>query len=419
MERALGLKAPDNELTLSPVERSIILDHVPMPKGLDARLRFAVHSAEGMAVRLGDAELEVFCECMLEVLSETDDTALADILTGILSRIHPVTQADIPETFDRSMFPPEIPDAICQEIHDLLRSGEFETLEEAYAAVQELLETHNDQPQDHLLGLTPEQGYRLLARGWNESGSVVQIQNDMAPEELSGSEYYRHATIVLGLLEEAGGAKLTAKKNLNRAWVQRIVREIIEPRFAYLLEDGTFDSISEERCPPVHYLRIFLEAARLVRVDKGKLRVTKLGRDCLKPDRAGDLQARLFLAMVTKFNLAYFDGMPDYYGVQETYPFIVYALGQVAREPVTVAVVRENVYLPQVAEAFAEDEFCSHANVALHTRVLRPLLDFGILIWILEENESDSEPAEDKVQVSPLFDRMIHFVLEPEAAPEP
>ena len=401
------MKSPENAIRLTPAERTVILQHVPLPNGVIARLRFAVHSEAGVEVRMSDADFDTFTRAMLMVLAETDDMALADILTGVLSRIHPIEPDSIPEEFDRSMFPPDLPDAICQEIHTMLRTGEFPTLEDAYEAVQALLEGHNDEPLAVLGGLTPDQGFRLLTRGWNQPGSVLQIQDDMTAEELAGSAYYRHAVAMLRLVEAAGGAKLTPQKNLNRQWVQQILTQIVEPEFAFLMKDTRFQKLNEQGCPPVHHLRIFLEAAKLVRVQKGKLHVTKLGRQCLDPARAGELQRRLFVAMGTQFNLAYFDGAPDYPDVQETYPFILYALGKAASEPIDKDEACNAIYLPEVAAGFETYQDFSHASFVFHSRIARPLYDFGLLRWTPGIEELD--PAQRRFQVTPLFARMIHF----------
>lgn len=403
-----------NILPLTHEEHTTIANHVSLPKGLSARLRFAVHTQIGVEVRLSDAELDTLTRAMLELLSETEDLLLADILTGVLSRMHPGTDEDIPEEFDRSIFPEEIPDEICQEIHTLLREGKFDTIDEAYAAVHSLLEEHNDEPLDALLGLTPAQGYRLLSSGWNEPGSAIQVRSDLTAEDLAGTWWYSHALIMLGLISEAGGAQLTQTKNLNRKWVQRLIWALAAAENAEMPDENDFANITEQRCPPVHYLRILLEMGGMVRVHKGKLVVTKLGKRCLDPAHAGELQAGMFLAMVRKFNLAYYDGAPEYEGVQGTYAYILYALGEVAREPVKDQVVSSAVYLPDVAEEFAVFEHFSHAHLVLFTRVLRPLRDFGMVsLTPVDKDDEDSSSIRQEylVQTTPLFYRMIHFDL--------
>lgn len=411
------MKTQQNVLQLTTLERAAILDHVPLPPGVVARLRFAVHAGANVEVRLSEEELDAVARSMLHVLARTEDMALAEVLAGILSRVKPVLAEDIPEEYDRSDFPPEIPDEICQEIHTLLRSGAYSDLDEALEAVKHLFEGHNDEPLEVLSGLTPDQGHQLLSGGWSEPGSAIQIRGDVAPEEVAESMYCRNATTMLRLLEEGGGAGLTTKKNLNRKWVQEILQAFYAPRHDFLLEAKEFATISEQRCPPVHYVRILLELARLIRVCKGKLLVTKLGRECLDPARAGALQAHLFTAMVTKFNIAYFDGAPGYSGVQETYPFILYVLSQVAREPVPESVARAAVFLPEVAAGFAVYERFSHENLVFHTRVLQPLRDFGLVRWTPEERDV-MDDTELQLQITPLFDRMIHFDFSRAAAPK-
>jgi hypothetical protein len=398
-------------LFLTTEEKNAILQHVPLTKGIEARLRFAVHARGGVEVRLSDEEFDILMRRTVAVIAKTDDSALIAVLSGLFDRIRPRVDDTVPETFDRSVFPEELPDEICQEIHTLLRNGDFQSMDEAFQAVQGLLMRHNAVPRSDLMGLTPEQGFQLLGNGWGEANSAIQIRDDMPAEALSESLYFRRGTIMLRLLDEADGAALTPKKFLNRKWVQRLVQAFAEPEDEHPLEERWLKSIAEQRCPPVHYVRILLEESRLIRVFKGKLVLTAAGRKCLDPARAGELQALLFRTMVTRFNLAYFDGAPDYPEVQETYPYIVYVLGRVAREPVPLAEAQKAAYLPGVAEVFAVYEHFSHADFVFHSRVLRPLRDFGLLRVTPDDANASTPKDERRVQITPLFDHMIAFTF--------
>jgi len=372
-------------------------------------LRFAVHGPNGIDVRLDDSDFEAFIHALLGVLAETDDMALADILTGILSRVRPRGPVEVPDEFDRSMFPPEIPDEVCQQIHGLLRDGEFETLDDAYAAVQALLDGHNDQALDALFGLSLDQVYRLLYSGWNEPESVLRVRTQIPASELAESCFCRNAQVFLQALEDEGGTKLTPKKNLNQKFVARMRQETTWVAYQELLNEDYFRGKNEEDAWPIHILRILLSAARLVRVLKGKLQVTKLGRHYLEPENTGELQARLLIAMCTEFNLAYLDRAPEYIGVQDTYPFILYALGKSAREPVPVMDIFKDVFLPDVAIEFEEGEYHHDGMIVLDTRVLWPLRDFGLLQVTPLRRDFREPKAPRLVQLTPLFEKMFEF----------
>lgn len=404
----------DNLITLSPAERKAILQHVPLPKGVDARLRFAVQGNAGVELHLSDQDFYAFVQSMLRTLAETEDMGVADVLTGIISRFQAVLSADVPETFDRALFPEDMPDEICQEIHSLLQTGQYDTLDAAFEAVQALLEEHNNRVHESLMGLTPAQGYRLLASGWNGPDSVIQILDGPAAEDLAESAYYQRALALLRLLDEAGGAELTAKKNLKRTWVQRLLKAFSGPDLKYYLDDVEFAKLVEDRCMPVHMVRVLLELAKLVRVRQGKLILTRLGQSCLKPDRAGELQARLFLAMVTELNLAYMDRAPECPELQETYPYVLYVLGQVGREPINAQEARALAFLPDVAESFEGYPGRALEDLVFYSRVIRPLRDFGLLRTLRDSEEEEGwDIKETRIQLTPLFDQMIYFDLHP------
>ena len=121
--------------------------------------------------------------------------------------------------------------------------------------------------------------------------------------------------------------------------------------------------------------------------------------------------------MVSRFNLAYLDRCPEYRGVQETYPFILYALGQLAREQVSLEVVLPGVFLPSVAEVFIESEYHSDSMHVLDTRVLWPLCEFGLLTLTPERTRFRDSPSDCFVQLTPLFEKMVHFDFEAALAP--
>jgi hypothetical protein len=148
-----------------------------------------------------------------------------------------------------------------------------------------------------------------------------------------------------------------------------------------------------------------------VRHYKGKLAITKKGRHALEDDGAAALQCLMFQSLYNEFDLAYLDTLPDYPGVQATIPFIFYAIQQSAQEPIAAGDLIAKAYTPAVAAEFSEGPYPRHALVTFFTRVLRPMEDFGLVQHTRIGNKHERDLARDQVQVTPLFNAMLHFDL--------
>ena len=68
-------------------------------------------------------------------------------------------------------------------------------------------------------------------------------------------------------------------------------------------------------------------------------------------------------------------------------------------------------YTPAVAAEFSEGPHPSHAVLVFFTRVLKPMEDFGLVQHTRIGSKHERDLARDQVQVTPLFNTMLHFAL--------
>ena len=125
------------------------------------------------------------------------------------------------------------------------------------------------------------------------SNRAIRLEPDLADAEISGSAVTANALILLRRAADTGGLKLTATGNLSRAVVEEMFVIIQAPDYdkAELLRFQKV--INEPDFLPLHFIRILLQAAKLIRTHRGKLLPTPLGRRILAAEQHGTLAGPL------------------------------------------------------------------------------------------------------------------------------
>ncbi|MCF6284924.1 MAG: hypothetical protein L3K26_07025 [Candidatus Hydrogenedentes bacterium] len=406
------MQADSHTLMLTPKEREEVLKNLSLPNGIAARFRFALHQGDLLEISLSEAELEAFLTHLSDAMSETEDEAFVSAVAGITERNTPWEPGGDFE-IDRDMFPEELPEELFEKIQALLKEGDFRSPEEAFAAVQELVMAYVDIPiEDYFHGLSQDEAYRLIDGPWDKGDSVLRLSADLSVDDLAGSAMANSGRRFLAAVAEEEPIRLTASKNMNRKSLLRITEATAWPELD-LEKFLEFTKQPNERdILPIHVLRILLEIAGYLKLQKGKMTITKAGRAALDLSRAGEIQVRLFTALCRKYNLGYNDRLPEYPAVQETYPYILYVLSQVGKEPMTREALCECLFLEGLREDFFENEYICHDRFVLSSRIINPLIDFGLLSPKYGPSSHGGRGKElHTVQTTPLFYKMIDFVF--------
>src|SRR5260370_19402971 len=139
------------------------------------------------------------------------------------------------------------------------------------------------------------------------SNPAIRLEPNLTATEISASAVTANALFLLRRAAETGGLKLTATGNLSRAVVDEMCGRIECPNYD---KDELFryqKVVNEPDFLPLHFVRILVQAAKLLRTYRGKLIPTPLGRRMLAAEQHGPLQAVLFHVAFWHLNLAYFD----------------------------------------------------------------------------------------------------------------
>jgi hypothetical protein len=402
--------APSITIFLSAPERDVILKYVKLPTNIVARLRFAVYTTKGLELTLAGDDLLEFGEAMDEALprikKRADALLVESVFRNFLMSIDALIDDDhVPDL----QFPPDLPPAIREAVQHVLETQEFSSREAMMRAVQEAIIRADDSPHEELFGHTTGEVIALLGDDWTQIGGAFTLDENLSAEQLADSSLCMDAIRFLSVTERTGGLKLTARKNLNRESVRLLLDSDCFPgvRNAQWLQ--YLKVINETDVYPLNLVHILLLEMGLVRHFKGKMVITKSGKRALEPGLAGSLQCAMFHALFKEIDLAFLDELPEYRGVQTTVPFILYAIQQMAREPIAADDLMAKAYMPAVAAEFYE--YPRHASLAFYTRILQPLTAFGLIQFVPAADESGHEKAHDQVQITPLFNAMLHFDL--------
>jgi hypothetical protein len=254
--------------------------------------------------------------------------------------------------------------------------------------------------------LDPE-SFNSLGHEPSVSNAAIRLEPYLTETDPGGSAVVRTARILLQRAVDAGGLKLTATGNLSRAVVAEMI-EVIEWPDVYKAELFRFHKvINEPDFLPVHFVRLLLLATKLVRKRRDKLMPTRLGKDLLAPEQQGALQAILFHIAFWHLNLGYFDANPIPSWPQNDAGVVLWSLSASSNDWVHPDKLTRlcTIPTPAVVEAAAV-----LGPFAMETRILRPLMWFGLMESKPEGEAGFAVPH--RYRKTPLFDRFVKFQVQ-------
>ena len=299
----------------------------------------------------------------------------------------------------------DMPDEIKEALDKAAKSGRFGSLEEAQDFIFQLMTGYNQRPQPELCGLSPEQIHKLTFFDWESAASAVRLNHDISLRILKDTPILENARILLAVLAEAP-VKTTGAGNLNRKFVARMLEEMSWPgaRFEFILKRGK--TINEEDYLNLHVLRILLGQTGAIKRRKGYFSITKKGAAFLRPEKAGELYAQLFLICFTKLNLAYLDGLPDDHVLQRMIAVPLYVMFKNDSSERTIKEIKETVWPETLRKVTEESPYFDPLLSQTRIRLLEPLSWFG-LVEIERPRHGDIENY--MIRKTELYDRFLRF----------
>ena len=244
------------------------------------------------------------------------------------------------------------------------------------------------------------------------NNNAICLEPKLTATEVSGSAVAVNTMLLRSRAAEIGGLKLTATGNLSRAVVAGMLG-IEWPDYdpAELVQYNKV--INEPDFLPLHFIRVLMEAAKLLRTHRGKLVPTPLGRRILKAEQFGPLQALLFHIAFWHLNLGYFDRYPLESWPQSQVGIILWSLLASANDWLPRETLTRFCTSPVIGVLESQWDFGSGG---MEARILRPLVWFGLLESRTEER-SPTELVERRLyRKATLFDRFVIFNVQVEGS---
>ncbi len=300
---------------------------------------------------------------------------------------------------------PEL-DAILRELE---REGEIESMEDANRKLAQISQRYNASPQAALGGLSPEQVAQLLGGYWH-GGPGLHVVDTLANDEISGAPFLHDARVLLRLVLEAGVVRETQAKYLPPSLVRAMMPLMKLPVRPFGGADfGHPPPKKEADIPWLEALRHTCIFAGLITRRRG-LRVTKLGTALLADARAGELYALLFRTLFQEYNLRAFDRC-DYAGLQRTIAYSFYKLRRMADDWELAKALSTAAWLPTAKEEpDVQPMFGDMSDIAFMTRVLRPLVQFGLFEERMVRG-AERWQIHYEYRRTPLYSRVLRFEL--------
>lgn len=257
-----------------------------------------------------------------------------------------------------------------------------------------------------IVSLSSDQMRRLLAE-WEGDRPGVKLKGDLPLAELRGSPILANARIFLQSVLDAGHVRATTARNLNRAFVERMLEQLhFDPDFAPAVR-RVCKVINEMDVWPLHILRVNLQLARLIACRKGKFVVTRRGRELQSGDRAGQLYELLFRTFFRTFSLAYLDRLADVHAFQHMVGMSLYVLSICADDWEDTARLTSVLVHPAVRESLPPRWQDREPVWLVRSRLLEPLGQFGLVEHRVVGRYDFYEL--DEIRKTPLFDRFLEF----------
>jgi len=307
-------------------------------------------------------------------------------------------------------------DSIWRKLEYILETYSDEEPREATLEDPSELEQRNhrpipDGPTPYPGGLSLWQAGMLICSDWDSPDSLIRINGGLNSELLEESQIWVNSRLFLQALRERKSLEATATGNLSRKSVadllgaMQIPQEVLESIYRYN------KVINETDVWMIHIVRVLLGIAKLIRREKRNFQLTRKGAEMLKEERAGALFAILFKTHFRKFNLAYLDQMEENPTLQGTAGFTLYRISEVfERWRQLDHETAEGILIPEAISAAADRFSTDYILWQTESRILRPLVSFGLLHERKTVKEGRRLPVSE-YRLTPLYGRFLEFRL--------
>jgi hypothetical protein len=261
--------------------------------------------------------------------------------------------------------------------------------------------------------LLDQASFAALHRAPSPTEGPIRLASDFAPEKIQQSAVARNALILLRAAAERPGLKMTATGNLSRGVVAEMCDLFTWPGFEKAEAFRLHKVINEPDLLPLFFVRHVAEAGKLVRRDKGHLKVTPAGRKLLKEPHQKALQAVLFHLALWRLDLGYLGRGLHHGWPQHDIGIVLWSLSIAANDWQPPERLTRMCTIPINGVLESTWDTGSHA---MEATVLRPLRWFGLLDYRQDDIPERRFEKRHFYRKTRFFDRFLSFDVKLEAA---
>jgi hypothetical protein len=255
--------------------------------------------------------------------------------------------------------------------------------------------------------------FNALRRPPSPTAGPIRLAADLADDEIQQSAVARNALILLRAAAEGPGLKITATGNLSRGVVAEMCDLFTWPGFDKTEAFRLHKVINEPDFLPLFFVRHVAEVGKLLRRDKGHLKVTPAGRKLLKEPHHQALQAVLFHLALWRLDLGYLGRGLHHGWPQHDIGIVLWSLSIAANDWQPPERLTRMCTIPINGVLESSWDTGSHA---MEATVLRPLRWFGLLDYRQDDIPERRLEKRHFYRKTPLFDRFLSFDVKLEAA---
>ena len=244
-----------------------------------------------------------------------------------------------------------------------------------------------------------------LRREPSKDSLALRLASNLSATEIAACAVARNTLILLRRAADKDGLKLTVTGNLSRTVVAEMVDLFEWPDFDRAEAFRLHKVVNEPDFLPLFFVRHIVEFAKLVRPNRGSLRVTRLGKDLLTGNRQA-LQAILFHVTFWHADLGYLGRGMNGSWPQRDIGILLWSLSVAAPDWQTSEKLTRLCAIPvtEILQATWDT-----GSLMMEARILRPLLWFGLLEHRAEKAPGARFAERHFYRKAPLFDRFLTF----------
>lgn len=329
-------------ITFTLKERDLLLkSELFLDEAVISKIRLAQISGQNIRLSMSVEDLSFFLDSLAGEINHTESMKTIKELRSIYDRLNLIYEEhtgifalqnpfntevdDFLDDLDDEDFPDELEEPFKDPLVEMLDPSLRKEIDELLAlASKKLFNT----PNRTLDGLSLAQGHFLCDRGWWGDSAPIKFNLKLSKTDFAGARLLHNTYTLAEMIDERGGAPLTAAGNLKREFVAAAFERFLWPAGYQELFRKTYKRINEEQLSELHHLKASFVAKRLMMADGAKLTLTKNGRELLAENGAGRLASLLLDSKILEWKQLFSGSHGEFHTMIQLVPLFFFRLGR-------------------------------------------------------------------------------------------